>query len=129
MGWRDLWSDWADIFGSVANYLQQHGWVYGQPVLADAELGTATAPTPAASVTLNTTLGALRERGMQVTSTLDATTPSVVIPAPLSSGMSYRVGFQNFYVITRYNRSPMYAMAVNDLAQAIAARVLTPDTP
>jgi membrane-bound lytic murein transglycosylase B len=43
--------------------------------------------------------------------------------------MSYRVGFRNFYVITRYNRSPMYAMAVNDLAQAIAARVLAPDAP
>ena len=128
-GRRDLWGDWADIFGSVANYLQQHGWEYGQPVLADAELGTATAPTLGATVTLDTTLGALRQRGMQVTSALDAATPCVAIPAALSSGMSYRVGFRNFYVITRYNRSPMYAMAVNDLAQAIAARVLAPDAP
>jgi membrane-bound lytic murein transglycosylase B len=128
-GRRDLWGDWADIFGSVANYLQQHGWEYGQPVLADAELGTATPPALGATITLDTTLGALRERGMQVTSTLDATTRCVVIPAALSSGMSYRVGFRNFYVITRYNRSPMYAMAVNDLAQAIAARVLAPDAP
>ena len=128
-GRRDLWGDWADIFGSVANYLQQHGWEYGQPVLVEAELGTATPPTLGATVTLDTTLGALRQRGMQVTSALDAATPCVAIPAALSSGMSYRVGFRNFYVITRYNRSPMYAMAVNDLAQAIAARVLTPDAP
>jgi membrane-bound lytic murein transglycosylase B len=38
-------------------------------------------------------------------------------------GPEYRVGFNNFYVITRYNRSPMYAMAVYDLGQAIASQV------
>jgi membrane-bound lytic murein transglycosylase B len=128
-GRPNLWTDWADIFGSVANYLQQHGWEYGQPVLAEATLGTAPAPTMPATVTLDTTLGALRERGMKVASDLDDATACLVIPAALSSGTSYRVGFRNFYVITRYNRSPMYVMAVNDLAQAIAARVLAPDAP
>jgi membrane-bound lytic murein transglycosylase B len=128
-GRPNLWTDWADIFGSVANYLQQHGWEYGQPVLAEATLGTAPAPTMPATVTLDTTLSALREHGMKVASNLDDATACVVIPAALSSGISYRVGFHNFYVITRYNRSPMYAMAVNDLAQAIVARVLAPDAP
>jgi len=128
-GRRDLWNDWADIFGSIANYLQQHGWEYGQPVLAEAALGNAPAPAPPASVELNETLGALRSRGMLVATTLADDTPCVTIAAPLASGMNYRVGFRNFYVITRYNRSPLYAMAVNDLAQAIAARVLAPDAP
>jgi membrane-bound lytic murein transglycosylase B len=128
-GHRDLWADWGDIFGSVANYLQQHGWEYGQPVLAEAALGTASEAAAPASTTLNDTLGALRARGMRVTSLLDDATPCLTIAAPLSSGMSYRVGFRNFYVITRYNRSPLYAMAVNDLAQAISARVLAPDAP
>ena len=128
-GHRDLWTDWADIFGSIANYLQQHGWEYGQPVMAEAALGSAPAPTMPTSVSLDATLGGLRERGMQVASTLDDATPCLAIPAALSSGVSYRVGFRNFYVITRYNRSPLYAMAVNDLAQAIAARVLAPDAP
>lgn len=128
-GRPNLWTDWADIFGSVANYLQQHGWEYRQPVLAEATLGTAPAPVMPAAVTLDTTLGALRGRGMKVASELDDSTPCVVIPATLSTGTDYRVGFRNFYVITRYNRSPMYAMAVNDLAQAIAARVLAPDAP
>jgi membrane-bound lytic murein transglycosylase B len=125
----DLWNNWADIFASIANYLQQHGWEQGQPVLAEAELGTAPPPAPLASVTLDSTLGALRERGMQLTSALDPSTPCVVVPAQLADAMSYRVGFRNFYVITRYNRSPMYAMAVHDLAQALAARVRAPDAP
>jgi membrane-bound lytic murein transglycosylase B len=128
-GRPDLWTDWADIFGSVANYLQQHGWEYGQPVLAEATLGTAPAPSLPASVTLDDTLGGLRARGMKVASFADDATPCIAIPAALSGGVSYRVGFRNFYVITRYNRSPLYAMAVNDLAQAINARVLAPDAP
>ncbi|MBS0387408.1 MAG: lytic murein transglycosylase B, partial [Proteobacteria bacterium] len=128
-GHRDLWTDWADIFASVANYLQQHGWEYGQPVLAEATLGTAPEPTAPASTTLNETLGALRARGMQVQSLLDDATPCLTIVAPLNGSTSYRVGFRNFYVITRYNRSPLYAMAVNDLAQAISERVLAPDAP
>jgi membrane-bound lytic murein transglycosylase B len=128
-GRPNLWTDWADIFGSVANYLQQHGWEYGQPVLAEATLGTAPAPAMPAVVSLDATLGGLREQGMKVASNLDDATACLVIPAALSTGTSYRVGFHNFYVITRYNRSPLYAMAVNDLAEAIAARVLAPDAP
>jgi len=128
-GHRDLWTDWADIFASVANYLQQHGWEYGQPVLAEASLGTAPEPAVQATTTLNETLGALRARGMQVQSLLDDATPCMTIVAPLDGATSYRVGFRNFYVITRYNRSPLYAMAVNDLAQAISARVQAPDAP
>jgi membrane-bound lytic murein transglycosylase B len=128
-GHRDLWTDWADIFGSVANYLAQHGWEYGQPALAEASLGSAPEPVAPASSSLNETLGALRARGMQVASLQGDATPCMTIAAPLSDGMSYRVGFRNFYVITRYNRSPLYAMAVHDLAQAISARVLAPDAP
>ena len=128
-GHRDLWTDWADIFASVANYLQQHGWEYGQPVLAEAAPGTAADPAVQTGTTLNETLGALRARGMQVQSLLDDATPCLTIVAPLNGSTSYRVGFRNFYVITRYNRSPLYAMAVNDLAQAISARVRSPDAP
>lgn len=128
-GHRDLWADWADIFGSIANYLQQHGWQYEQPVLAEAALGAANPPDATNSVVLNETLGALRLRGIHVTSALSDDTPCLILPATLADGMSYRVGFHNFYVITRYNRSPLYAMAVNDLAQAIAARVLDSDAP
>jgi membrane-bound lytic murein transglycosylase B len=116
---RDLWNDWADIFASVANYLHQYGWQYGAPVLADAQLVGASTLTPPDHLSLNDSLGALRARGLIVDTALPDTTPALLIGAQQQDAMSYRVGFQNFYVITRYNTSPLYAMAVNDLAMAI----------
>lgn len=121
---RDLWNDWSDIFGSVANYFHGNGWVYGLPVLAEAEQGSAPEPVAPTGVALNETLGALRGRGMQVASELTDNTPCVLLAAPEASGPRWRVGFRNFYVITRYNRSPLYAMAVQELAQAVRQRVL-----
>jgi membrane-bound lytic murein transglycosylase B len=50
---------------------------------------------------------------------LPADAPAMLIVAEGKDGPVYRVGFNNFYVITRYNRSPMYAMAVHDLGEAI----------
>ena len=50
-------------------------------------------------------------------------TPVRLIPAETELGPAYRVGFKNFEVITRYNRSVRYAMAVHDLATTIADRV------
>jgi Transglycosylase SLT domain len=52
----------------------------------------------------------------------------VLISAEQQDGPAYRVGFKNFYVITRYNRSARYAMAVHDLAAAIAQRVAAPQS-
>lgn len=136
---RDLWNDWGDIFGSVANYFQSHGWQYGAPVLQDATLiAGSSAPTPSASVTLDDTLSSLAAKGIVPASptagpavagtapvtTPAADTPAVLIAAPLESGDNWRIGFKNFYVITRYNRSPLYAMAVQELAQAVRQRVL-----
>ncbi|MFI4894819.1 MAG: lytic murein transglycosylase B [Steroidobacterales bacterium] len=120
---RDLWNDWADIFASVANYLHQYGWQYGAPVLADAQLLGTASLTPPEHVALNDTLGSLRARGLSIDTTLPDSTPALLLAAPQQDGMGYRVGFQNFYVITRYNTSPLYAMAVHDLAQAIKQQV------
>jgi membrane-bound lytic murein transglycosylase B len=116
---RDLWNDWPDIFASVANYLHQYGWQYGAPVLADAQLVGAVSLTPSDHLALNDNLGALRARGLLVDTTLPDSTPALLLSAPQPDAMGYRVGFQNFYVITRYNTSPLYAMAVYDLAVAI----------
>jgi membrane-bound lytic murein transglycosylase B len=119
---RDLWSDWADIFASTANYLHQYGWQYGAPVMAEVQR-TDQASTPAEHMALTETLGSLRARPLTIGSSLPDETPAMLLAAPQQDAMSYRVGFQNFYVITRYNSSPLYAMAVYDLAQAIREQV------
>jgi membrane-bound lytic murein transglycosylase B len=119
----DLWDDWADIFASTANYLHQAGWQPGTPVLAETQFGTDPDLVPADHVQLTETLGSLRAKGLTVASPLSNSTPALLLAAPEPDAMRYRVGFQNFYVITRYNSSPAYAMAVYDLAKAIRERV------
>jgi len=126
----NLWSNWDDIFASVANYLQQSGWATGQPVLADAQVAADSTARPIDRFEFTETLGSLAAQGVHTTSTLPDATPAMLVAAEQENGPAFRVGFQNFYVITRYNRSARYAMAVNDLAQAIAAamRAHPPDT-
>jgi membrane-bound lytic murein transglycosylase B len=120
----DLWNDWRDIFASVANLLRQNGWQTDAPVLAEAEL-LPDAPPPVAPRTLDltTTLDALKSLGIITRSDLPGATPAVLIAAEQATGPAYRVGFGNFYAISRYNRSARYAMAVDDLAHALAAQV------
>ena len=121
---RDLWSDWDDIIASVANYLQEHGWETGGPVIAETHLDPdPTFQLDPHKVDLNETVGSLNAEGVKINLTLPGDTPAVLISAEQQDGPAYRVGFKNFYVITRYNGSARYAMSVYDLAQAIAQRV------
>ncbi|HTT06137.1 MAG TPA: lytic murein transglycosylase B [Steroidobacteraceae bacterium] len=119
----DLWQDWGDIFASTANFLHQAGWQSGQPVLAETHFSTDPNLTPGDHLQLSETLGTLRSRGLSIASDLPDATPALLLAAPEPDGMRYRVGFRNFFVITRYNSSPAYAMAVYDLAKAIRERV------
>jgi membrane-bound lytic murein transglycosylase B len=128
-GRRDLWNNWGDIFASVANYLHLHGWVLDAPVLSEVKSLGATPPPIPDKPTLDTTVGALAESGITLESPPPPQTPAVLINATQPDGTGWRVGYQNFYVITRYNRSPLYSMAVHDLAVAIRARALGEPSP
>jgi membrane-bound lytic murein transglycosylase B len=120
----DLWTDWPDIFASVANLLTQNGWQSGGPVLVDAQLTPGAAlPVAPRLLDLTETLDSLKAAGITTQGELPGTTPAVLIEAEQASGPAFRVGFKNFYVISRYNRSARYAMAVIDLAHAISAGV------
>ena len=126
-GKRNLWSNWADVVSSVANYLRLHGWRSGEPVVTDATIeNTDMSRFDTSTLALNETVGSLEEKGVTFTTTLAADAPAMLIVLKGKDGPEYRVGFNNFFVITRYNRSTMYANAVNDLGQAIFESVHRP---
>ena len=121
-GHRDLWRDWADVFASVGNYLKGHGWRPGEPVMVAADVaGADLAGVEVTKVALSETAGSLRRRGVKFDAALPDDAPAVLLQLAGAAGAEYRVGFTNFFAITRYNRSMLYASAVNDLAVAIAA--------
>ncbi len=125
---RDLWGSWDDVIASVANYLAKHGWRAGEPVAAPASLWFPHANSlVAGSLTPDTTVKALRDRGLSFDTSLDGKAPAFYISVAGDQGPEFRAGFHNFGVITRYNRSVMYALAVHDLAGRIEA--LLPPAP
>ncbi len=126
-GQRDLWGDWDDVIASVANYFHQAGWRPGAPVLAEATVAPgAQIEIDPRNLELRETVAELAARGIKTELDVPADTRALLISAEQESGPAYRVGFHNFYVITRYNTSPRYAMAVYELAQAVAQRTHFP---
>lgn len=124
-GKRDLWDNPVDAIGSVGNYFAEHGWVADAPIYSEAQ-GPDELPN---TVSFNktqppyTTLASLSEAGIEP-STDDMRDDQSVIPLALdhvNGQYRYRLGHDNFYVITRYNHSHLYAMAVTELAEAIQA--------
>jgi len=125
---RDLWGSWDDVIASVANYLVENGWRAGEPVAAPASLWFPRADgLVAGSLSPNSTVKALRDRGLSFETGLDAKAPAYFISVAGNHGPELRAGFHNCGVITRYNRSVMYALAVHDLGSRIEA--LLPPAP
>jgi membrane-bound lytic murein transglycosylase B len=118
-GHRDLWNSWDDVVASIANYLTDHGWINGQQVVVPATLDDPDLSRFDVKLALNETVQSLRDKGVKFSTELPPDAPAMLIVAQGKEGPVYRVGFNNFFVITRYNRSPMYAMAVHDLGEAI----------
>lgn len=122
-GRRDLWSSLDDIIGSVANYLHRHGWQYGQPIVADARVSVDADESLLAERNYKpeVTVGELAGKGFAPLAEVDSSLPAAVLELEEEDGGRVWLTFDNFYVITRYNRSPLYAMAVYELSQAILA--------
>src|ERR1700719_2444172 len=124
----DLWNNWSDVCASVGNYLKEHGWNSGEPVLSEASVTALKAPDlDGRKLALSETVGSLHTKGVNFDSSLPEDAPALLIAADDSDGVHWRVGYNNFYVITRYNHSAMYAMAVYELAAAVKQRILLND--
>jgi membrane-bound lytic murein transglycosylase B len=123
-GQRDLWGSWDDVFASIANYFLAHGWQPGKPAAAAAQVDAQTTPGLASTdLSPGYRLSFLRDNGVRFTTSLDDDDVGGLIPFETADGEEHIVGFHNFYVITRYNRSRLYARSVLNLGEAIAARV------
>ena len=124
----DLWNDWPDVCASVGNYLKEHGWNAGEPVLAEATVTPEkAADLDGRKLALSETVGSLAAKGVSFEGPLAPEAPAILIAADELDGVHWRVGYNNFFVITRYNHSALYAMAVYELANAVKQRMLLND--
>jgi membrane-bound lytic murein transglycosylase B len=123
-GRRDIWNNWADVLGSVANYFKVHGWRDSEPVATRATLGSNwRGPEPRNTLQLNDTVASLSESGYVFATEQPENAPTMIMSLEGSDDQEYWVGYHNFRVITRYNRSVMYALAAHLLADEIQLRV------
>lgn len=133
----DLVNSPEDAIGSVANYFDVHGWVTDEEVLLkatpqrqDTQKNTPPAPLNLDkiannSLSPNITIADIESHGLKVLHPehIDTAEKGVLMELQGKQGIEHWVGLHNFYVITRYNHSRLYAMAVYQLSQAIKAKI------
>ena len=114
-GHIDLW-DPVDAIGSVANYFKAHGWQRGRKVAVIAE---GQAPSLDTGFSTKYSVAALAKLGLKPKSSLDGHNKVSLLRLDMGDSYQYWYGLSNFYVITRYNHSTHYAMAVWQLGLAV----------
>lgn len=117
----DLW-DPEDAIGSIAHYFASFGWKSREPVVANARVMGLEAESLKSGFDTRYTFEDLAARGIRPEgrAAMDGEVSFLVLST--LQGNDYRIGYPNFYVITRYNHSTYYAMAVYELGQAIRER-------
>jgi len=119
-GKRDLWNNTSDAIGSVANYFKLHKWQPGGMITTPAIVGSNHIKVLVEKgIKPHSTVADLRKRGVTPKAKVDPDEMGALIELQNANGREYWLGLHNFYVITRYNHSPLYAMAVYQLGQAI----------
>jgi len=123
-GKRDIWNNWTDVAGSVANYFVKHGWSAGEEVTTQATLSNRwKGPVPKNILKAEETVKSLSKSGVLFQTSLPKDSASQLLTLEGADGTEHWIGFRNFFVITRYNRSVMYALAVHQLGQEIAFEI------
>ncbi len=118
----DLRGSVSDAIGSVARFLHLHGWKTKEPVAIPASVDSDPAELIASGIKPERSLRELQAQGVialaDAASLIDRPVALIDLPSP-ESPTEYWIGFGNFYVITRYNRSSFYAMSVFMLAESL----------
>jgi membrane-bound lytic murein transglycosylase B len=121
-GTRDLMNSPEDAIASVANYLKVHRWQRGEPIVIDAYRGDMANDLNMKSVKPKNSLNYYLGEGYAPESPLDGEELVSLMDFDMEDGsLIYKFGLQNFYVITRYNHSKLYALAVVELGRAVKA--------
>jgi len=125
---RDIWHSPGDALASVANYFAQHGWQHGAPLVVPAVVeGDQFGPLVDDKFNLHYKISELEPFGVKPQTPLDGDPEAILAPLETAPNSTrYWLGLNNFYVITRYNHSTLYAMAVHELATAIKAAIDDP---
>lgn len=120
-GVRDLLNNPVDAIGSVANYFAKHGWQRGQPVTLELAPNPAHAALVTSGLKYQQSVQQLLDSGLQLPTDhgLDSTASAKVFAFEQADGVDHWLGLHNFYVITRYNHSPLYAMVVHQFSQQL----------
>ncbi|MDB6048096.1 MAG: mltB [Pseudomonas sp.] len=119
-GHINIWTNPDDAIGSVASYFKRHGWTPGEPVVSLSEVrGDVADSGLSPGIEPVKTVGELRALGWSSHDALRDDMPVTAFRLEGASGPEYWMGLRNFYAITRYNRSVMYAMAVHQLSELL----------
>lgn len=125
---RDIWHDPSDVIASIANYFAKHQWQKGQVIAVPVEAtGKKYKAILSSDLKPNLRLSELESVNLKIQAPLLSTTKAKIIAFEQEDGEELWATLDNFYVITRYNHSPLYAMAVFQLSLAISnQRVSSP---
>jgi membrane-bound lytic murein transglycosylase B len=124
-GHRDIWNNADDAIGSVAHYFQQYGWVPGDDVMVPASVAAGVSVDSLVSdkFNLHYTVAELRAKGVVPQLPLPDNAQAVLVPLEVAPGETeYWLGLKNFYVITRYNKSTLYARVAQEMAVVLKSR-------
>ena len=119
----DIWLNPADAIGSVANYLMAHGWEKDQGIITEARLLTENSLVSFNRISRpKNSLAYFKNLGLDTLHPTDTSKKVLPIKLEEESKKEYWFGFNNFYVIGRYNPRVKYAMAVTQLSDKIKTR-------
>ncbi len=122
-GKRDLWNSVPDVIGSVANYFSEHGWQKGDSVVHPAVVKNKSIVKKENALKPYATVGQFKKQGVFIKlnpeKDFDNEQLATLLKLEGKKGDEYWIGLKNFYVITRYNHSELYAMAVFQLSEKL----------